>query len=95
MPQLHIRRTHTLGLDQARVLAQRWMEQARSDYGMECGYERGVQHDVVRFERAGVQGTLTVQASSFDLQAELGFLLGAFKARIEEQITRNLDALLQ
>lgn len=95
MPQLHINRTHALGLDKARAIAQRWMEQARSDYDMQCRYESGPEQDVVRFERAGVQGTLEVDADQFVLQAELGFLLGAFKARIEEQITRNLDALLQ
>ena len=31
----------------------------------------------------------------FELDARLGFLLGAFKDRIESEITKNLDLLLQ
>jgi hypothetical protein len=41
-----------------------------------------------------VSGTFLVAAESFELQATLGFLLGAFSKSIEVEITRNLDALL-
>ena len=50
--------------------------------------------DVIEFNRSGVKGTLTVLPDQFDLQAHLGFLLGAFKHRIEDEIVKNLDALL-
>ena len=33
-------------------------------------------------------------ADHFELDAQLGFLLGAFKDRIEAEIVKNLDALL-
>jgi len=48
----------------------------------------------VEFKRSGVQGTLTVAADHFDLNAKLGFLLGAFSKTIEGEIEKNLDALL-
>jgi hypothetical protein len=35
-----------------------------------------------------------VTSDHFDLNAKLGFLLGAFKDRIEGEIVKNLDALL-
>ncbi len=50
--------------------------------------------DCLSFSRSGVSGTLRVDASTFTLDAELGFLLGAFKERIEQEISRNLDSLL-
>ncbi len=50
--------------------------------------------DEVVFERSGVSGLLRVTKDSFDLTAKLGFLLGAFKDKIEAEIVKNLDALL-
>ena len=50
--------------------------------------------DTIAFERSGVSGTLTVAGDSFELRAKLGFLLSAFSARIEDEISSNLDALL-
>jgi hypothetical protein len=35
-----------------------------------------------------------VTGDHFDLDAKLGFLLGAFKGRIEAEIVKNLDDLL-
>ena len=94
MANLHIRRSHTLGLKAARKVAFAWAEQAETDFGMECVYEEGTTEDMVRFKRSGVDGTLCVAEDHFDLDAKLGFLLGAFKDRIEGEIVRNLDALL-
>lgn len=94
MANLHIRRDHSLGLKAARKIAFIWAEQAESDFGMECTYEEGAAEDVVRFTRSGVHGTLLVTADHFNLDAKLGFLLGAFKDRIEAEIVKNLDDLL-
>ena len=41
-----------------------------------------------------MSGQLTVAADPFDLQAQLGFLLGAFSTSIEAEIEKTLDALL-
>jgi hypothetical protein len=41
-----------------------------------------------------VNGQLVVAADHFDLDAKLGFLLGAFSRTIEGEIQKNLDALL-
>ena len=54
----------------------------------------GEDNDTVEFERAGVDGTLVVTANAFELNAKLGFLIGAFRHRIESEIEENLDALL-
>jgi putative polyhydroxyalkanoate system protein len=92
---LHIVREHTLGLPAARKIAFAWAEQVEADFGMECTYEEGKTLDAVTFERSGIKGTLTVTAKQFELEATLGFLLGAFKDKIEAEIVKNLDALLK
>ncbi|PVE07678.1 polyhydroxyalkanoic acid system family protein [Limnohabitans sp. Rim28] len=94
MPDLRIEREHTLGLDGARLVADRWREQAEQDWGMTCSLEPGEAVDRMRFERSGVSGELSVSASRFDMQIKLGFLLGAYSSKIEEKIQANLDALL-
>ena len=94
MANLHIHRDHTLGLAKARKVAWAWAEQAESEFGMACTYEEGDVEDEVCFKRSGVTGTLRVNKASFELDAQLGFLLGAFKDRIEAEIVKNLDQLL-
>lgn len=94
MPDLNISRDHTLGLAQARKVAYQWAEHAEERLDMECTYEEGKTSDTVRFARSGVNGTLEVTGTSFELNAKLGFLLGAFKGKIEKEIEKNLDDLL-
>ena len=94
MPDIHIERDHALGLPQARQLAFRWAEAAEQKLDMECTYEEGKVSDLLTFARSGVNGELKVTATAFELHARLGFLLGAFKDRIEAEIKKNLDELL-
>lgn len=94
MADIHIERDHQLGMGGARKLAWRWAEQAENDFDMSCTYEEGDDCDEVQFTRSGVTGTLKVSAEKFELDARLGFLLGAFKDRIESEIVKNLDELL-
>lgn len=62
---------------------------------MSCSVVRGDTVDTVQFSRSGVSGELQVRADRFELTAQLGFLLGAFSHKIEREITRNLDSLLE
>ena len=94
MANVHILRKHTLGLAGARKVAFQWAEQAENDFGMACTYEEGSTQDEVVFTRSGVNGSLHVTKDKFELDAKLGFLLGAFKDRIEGEIVKNLDVLL-
>ena len=86
MADLHIVRKHSLGLKEARKIAFNWAEQVESDLGMECTYEEGRSADKVCFSRSGVKGELQVTKDRFELDAKLGFLIGAFKDRIEAEI---------
>ena len=94
MPDIHILRAHSLGLPEARKVAVIWAQKAEKKYDMECIYEEGETQDSLHFSRAGVKGTLQVSADEFALDAELGFLFGAFQERIESEMAAQLDKLL-
>ncbi len=94
MAEIRIHRDHQLGLAQARKVAWKWAEEVEAKFDMECTVIEGETSDTVEFTRSGVSGRLIVAADHFDLNAKLGFLLGAFSKTIESEITKNLDALL-
>ena len=94
MAEIRIHRDHDLGLKKAREIAWQWAEQVDEKFDMECTVHEGDDEDTVEFTRSGVKGELTVAADHFELVAQLGFLLGAFKKTIEGEIQKELDALL-
>jgi putative polyhydroxyalkanoate system protein len=94
MADIHIHRDHTLGLAKARKIAWKWAEEVEEKFDMECTVIEGETSDTVEFKRTGVSGRLIVAGEHFELDAKLGFLLGAFSKTIEGEITKNLDALL-
>lgn len=94
MPDIRIHRDHALGLAKARKIAWQWAEEVEQKFDMACTVVEGETSDTVEFTRTGVNGRLIVAADHFDLEAKLGFLLGAFAKTIEAEIEKNLDALL-
>ncbi|MBI5719706.1 MAG: polyhydroxyalkanoic acid system family protein [Burkholderiales bacterium] len=94
MADLRIHREHDLGLEKARQIAWKWAEEAEKKFDMECTVVEGEYSDTVEFTRSGVNGRLVVAADHFDLDAKLGFLLGAFSKTIENEIEKTLDDLL-
>ena len=94
MADIKIHRDHKLGLPRARKVALQWAEEVEKNFGMECTILEGETSDTVEFTRSGVKGELVVAANHFELEARLGFLLGAFSKTIEAEIEKNLDTLL-
>ncbi len=94
MADINIHRDHQLGLEKARKIAWSWAEDVEAKLQMECTVIEGQTSDTVEFTRSGVSGRLIVAADHFDLEAKLGFLLGAFSKTIEAEITKNLDTML-
>ncbi len=95
MAEIRIHRDHALGLKKARAIAWKWAEQVEEKFDMECTVLEGEFSDTVEFTRSGVKGELTVAPYHFELVAQLGFLLGAFKKTIEGEIEKELDSLLE
>jgi putative polyhydroxyalkanoate system protein len=94
VPDLRIRRDHDLGLPEARKIAEDWIRSAQTQLHMACTHHPGETMDRIAFTRSGVSGELRVAGDRFELDAKLGFLLGAFKDRIEQEVSKNLDELL-
>jgi putative polyhydroxyalkanoate system protein len=94
MPDIRIHRDHSLGLPKARKLAWEWAEHVEQKFDMECTVLEGETSDTVEFKRSGVTGELIVAPDHFELQAKLGFLLGAFAKTIQAEIEKELDKLL-
>ena len=94
MADIRIHREHKLGLARARKVAWEWAEQVEQKFDMACTVIEGETSDTVEFTRTGVSGRLIVAPDHFDLDARLGFLLGAFSKTIEHEIEKNLDTLL-
>ncbi|MEY4563904.1 MAG: hypothetical protein RLZZ618_3181 [Pseudomonadota bacterium] len=94
MPDIHIHRDHQLGLPKAREVAWQWAEEVEKKFDMECTVIEGDDTDTIEFKRSGVAGTVTVAADHFELNAKLGFLMGAFAKTIEAEIEKNFDTLL-
>lgn len=94
MAEIRIHREHKLGLAKARKIATQWADDVEKKFDMRCSWIEGDFSDTIEFTRSGVSGRLIVAADHFDLNAKLGFLLGAFSRTIETEILRNLDKLL-
>ncbi len=94
MADIRIHREHQLGLPKARKVAAQWAADVEKNFDMRCSVIEGDYSDTIEFTRSGVNGRLVVAADHFDLDARLGFLLGAFRHTIESEIERNLDKLL-
>jgi putative polyhydroxyalkanoate system protein len=92
---IRIHREHQLGLAKARKIASQWADDVEKRFDMRCSWIEGDFSDTIEFTRSGVNGRLVVAADHFDLDAKLGFLLGAFSRTIETEILRNLDKLLE
>jgi len=87
MSTIDLRRDHRLGMRKARAAAQRVAAEMERDFGMTSEWHG----NVLRFTRTGVTGELKVAKDHIELHAKLGFLLAAFKGRIEDQLHRNFD----
>jgi putative polyhydroxyalkanoate system protein len=87
MSTIDVKRDHALGMKKAKAAAQRVADEMEREFGMTSTWEG----NVLKFERSGVQGELVVEKGHVELHAKLGFLLSAFRGRIEETIHRNFD----
>ena len=89
MSDIDLRRTHGLSDAEARATADRLLERLGQEFGLQ-GHWAG---DVLRFQRPGVQGHLTLGPGDLRLQVTLGFLVKAMRGRIEQAIVRELERL--
>ncbi|MEO5935343.1 MAG: polyhydroxyalkanoic acid system family protein [Duganella sp.] len=89
MADINIVQEHNLAPEQARAAAQQVADKLAEQFELECRWDG----DVLRFERSGVDGTLTLEPSRARLQIALGFLFSAFSPQIEGKVADKMRAV--
>ena len=89
MSGIRIRRAHALAPKHARKAAEKMSAKLSEAFDMQFAWEG----DVLRFQRSGVDGQLTLGHKEVLIDAELGFLLAMMKPKIEQSIHENLDRI--
>jgi putative polyhydroxyalkanoate system protein len=95
MSDVKFQQSHTLGLPKARELAKQWAEGPAQKLGLSCKHTEGAEEDTINFERMGVNGTMKVTGTSFDINIKLGMMMAAFKPMIEAEISKGFSRMIE
>ena len=87
MADISIVQAHSLTPERARAAAQQVADKIAAEYGLACNWEG----DVLRFERSGVTGALTLGAQQAEMEINLGFLMGAFAPSIRAKVAEKMQ----
>jgi putative polyhydroxyalkanoate system protein len=90
MAQIHIKKRHNLGKQQARRTAERLAGKLASEYNAKCRWKG----DNLEFSSKGVNGRLHVSQQEVDIRVDLGLMLRPFRTRIEAGIREQLEDIL-
>jgi putative polyhydroxyalkanoate system protein len=91
MADIELHRVHGLGLKAARAAADRMAEHLGRKFDLKGDWEG----NVLRFQRPGVTGSLSISDRDLRLSVALGFLLKAMKGSIEKAVEHELDSLFK
>lgn len=86
MADINIVQDHQLSAEQARAAANQVADKLAAEFDLACQWDG----DVLRFERSGVDGTLTLAPRQARMQLKLGFLYSAFSSAIESKIADKM-----
>jgi putative polyhydroxyalkanoate system protein len=84
--KIDIRHSHALPKAQARQAIEEIAHKLQERFDVKYAWEG----DVLRFSRAGVEGTIELLEQGLHVHAKLGFLAAMFKEPIEAEIRRVL-----
>lgn len=90
MADIEIKRAHGMGIKAARAAAEKMADQLGRKFDLKGDWSG----NVLRFERPGVTGSLTVGEKDLSLSVALGFLLKAMKGSIESAVKHEMDKVL-
>ncbi|MDN4036044.1 polyhydroxyalkanoic acid system family protein [Massilia sp. YIM B02443] len=86
MAEISIVQQHSLSPDAARSAAEQVAQRIAAEYGLDCKWDG----DVLRFERSGVEGALTLEHQRAAMRIRLGFFMGAFAPAIEAKVADKM-----
>ena len=91
MSHISIKRAHHATLADAKKLADKVAAKLNKEYDLNSQWEG----DVLRFDRSGLHGTLSVGAKDIQVDVKLGLLMAAFKGPIQSAMETQLDRLIK
>jgi len=86
MADINIVQDHHLTHKKAREAAEQVADKLAEEFDLNCEWEG----DVLRFERSGVSGSLTLHKHQAQMHIKLGFLFSAFSSTIEQKVTEKM-----
>lgn len=89
MSDIQARKEHSLSLDEAKQTAQKFADQLKKEYQLESEW----QGNTLNFTRSGLNGKLDVTEKDVSLDISLGFMLKAFKGKIQAEIDKKLNTM--
>lgn len=87
MPSIRIEREHSLGLARAKKAVDKVAKGIQDKFEVEASWNK----NTLCFERAGVDGEISVSANHVSVHANISFLLLPIKSAIEQEIHKYLD----
>lgn len=90
MATIDIKRSHSLGKEGARQAAQSLADKLKEKLEIAYRWEG----DVLKFDRSGASGKITVSESEVRVEVDLGMLMRPMKGMVEEKVNHYLDKAL-
>jgi putative polyhydroxyalkanoate system protein len=91
MSDIIIRRKHGKTAADARASAEHMAAELKEEFDLTSAWEKDGEHDVLRFKRSGLSGSLALEGEEVALSIQLGFLLSAIKPAIEREVHKFFD----
>jgi putative polyhydroxyalkanoate system protein len=89
MSDIHARKEHSMSLEEAKQTAQKLADQLQKEFQLDSQW----QGNTLNFTRSGVKGKLDVTEKDVTVDISLGFMLKAFKGKIQSEIDKNIDKM--
>lgn len=86
MADINIVQEYHLAPEQARAAAQQVADKLAEQFELACRWEG----DVLRFERSGVNGALTLLPNQAQLTIDLGFPISMMASQIEAKVAEKM-----
>ena len=87
MADITIVLAHALSPEKAREAAQTVADRIAEEYDLTCAWDG----DLLRFERSGVEGALTLEKKQVHMHIKLGFLFSVYSSKIERKVAESMQ----
>jgi putative polyhydroxyalkanoate system protein len=87
---IRVRKEHELGYDKACEIAEKFAAKLQQQFHADYYWE----DDALKFSAKGIKGQIVIAANDVEVQVSLGLLYRPLRAKIENKIVDQLDAIL-